>query len=111
MLDGDGHVAEFATANLWIVRDGVVATPAPNGSFLNGITRQRVLSLLRADGITVQECALTQADVEQADEIFSTGNYGKVVPVHRIENRVLKHGPLARRAHRLYREYAHARGK
>jgi len=111
MLDGDGNVAEFATANLWIARNNIVATPAANGAFLNGITRQRVLALLRADGVAVQERTLTRADIEQADEVFSTGNHGKVVHVHRVENRQLEYGPLARRAHRLYMEYAQAKAK
>ena len=46
MLDGDGNIAEFATSNLWIVKNGVVSTPVDNGTFLNGITRRRVLALL-----------------------------------------------------------------
>ncbi len=106
MCDGDGHVAEFASSNLWIAKDGVVATPVPNGTFLNGITRQRVLGLLRADGVDVQERSLSRADIEQADEVFSTGNYGKVVHVNRVEARELPYGPMARRAHRLYMAYA-----
>lgn len=106
MLDGAGHVAELATSNIWMAKDGVVTTPADNGTFLNGITRQRVLQLLKADGVTVQERALTRADLEHADEIFSTGNYGKVVHVKRIEDRDLPYGPFARRAHRLYMDYA-----
>lgn len=106
MLDGDGNVAEFATANIWIAKDGVVATPADNGTFLNGITRQRVLGLLRADGVEVHERTLTRADIEQADEVFSTGNYGKVVHTNRVEDRQLEYGPFARRAHRLYMAYA-----
>lgn len=110
MLDGDGHVAEFATANLWIAKNGVVSTPADNGTFLNGITRQRVLNLLRADGVDIQERALTRADVEHADEVFSTGNYGKVVHVNRVEDRELSYGPVARRAHQLYMEYARKGG-
>lgn len=106
MLDGDGKIAEFASANLWIAKGGVVSTPAVNGTFLNGITRQRVLALLRADGVTVEECTLTRTDIEQADEVFSTGNYGKVVHVNRVEERELEYGPFARQAHRLYMEYA-----
>ena len=47
MLDGDGNIAEFATSNLWIAKNGVVSTPVDNGTFLNGITRRRVLALLR----------------------------------------------------------------
>lgn len=111
MLDGAGNIAEFATSNLWIAKDGKVATPADNGTFLNGITRQRVLALLRADGVTVEERTLTRADVETADEVFSTGNYGKVVHVNRVEDRPLEYGPLAQRAHRLYMAYAEANGR
>ncbi|OZI74095.1 branched-chain amino acid aminotransferase [Bordetella genomosp. 12] len=106
MCDGDGNVAEFASSNIWIAKDGIVATPVPNGTFLNGITRQRVLALLRADGVDVQERSLTRADVEQADEVFSTGNYGKVVHVNRVEQRELPYGPMAQRAHGLYMRYA-----
>ena len=105
MLDGAGHVAELAASNIWMAKDGVVATPADNGTFLNEITRQRVLQLLQADGVTVQERTLTRADLEQADEIFSNGNYGKVVHVKRVEDRDLPYDALARRAHRLYIDY------
>src|SRR5690606_25174509 len=55
VLDQAGNVAEFAMANLFIVRDGIVATPVHNGTFLNGITRQRVIALLRGAGVTVEE--------------------------------------------------------
>lgn len=106
MCDGDGHIAEFASSNLWIAKDGIVATPVHNGTFLNGITRQRVLALLRADGIDVQERSLTRADIETADEVFSTGNYAKVMHVNRVEQREFPQGPMARRAHALYMDYA-----
>jgi branched-chain amino acid aminotransferase len=106
MCDGDGNIAEFATANLWLAKDGRAITPIDNGTFLNGITRQRVLKLLRADGVTVEERTVTRDDVLQADEIFSTGNYGKVVHVRRFEDRDLDYGPMARRAHRLYMTWA-----
>ena len=94
MLDGDGNIAEFATSNLWIVKNGVVSTPVDNGTFLNGITRRRVLALL-ADGVEVQERSLTRADVESADEVFSSGNYGKVVHVNRVEDRALEYAGRA----------------
>jgi branched-chain amino acid aminotransferase len=91
-----------------MAKDGVVLTPVPNRSFLNGITRQRIIRLLREGGIEVAETALTMADFLDADEIFSTGNYSKVVPVTRIEDRELQPGPLGNRARRLYWEWAHA---
>ena len=105
-FDPCGNVAELATANLWIVRDGVAMTPVCNGTFLNGITRQRVIALLRADGVEVRETTLTRQDVMEADEIFSTGNYGKVLPVTRIEDRDLQVGPICRRARELYWDFA-----
>ena len=107
MLDGEGNVAEFATSNLWMVKDGVVLTPADNGTFLNGITRQRVLGLLKEDGIPVEERSISPDELLHADEIFSTGNYGKVTFCNRYETRVLPYGPMARRATALYREFAH----
>lgn len=106
VLDPNGNVAEFATANLWIARDGVAMTPAWNGTFLKGVTRQRVMQLLTDAGVEVVETALTVKDLEVADEVFSTGNYGKVVPVTRFEDRELQPGPVYRRARELYFEFA-----
>jgi len=103
-----GNVAELATANIFIGKDGAVFTPVPNGTFLNGITRQRVLKLLRSAGVSVVETTLRYRDLETADEIFSTGNYSKVVPVTRIGDRSLQPGPLYRKARALYWEFAHA---
>ena len=103
-----GNVAEFATSNVFMAKDGVVFTPLPNGTFLAGITRQRVMGLLRESGITVVEKTLTYQDFEKADEIFSTGNYSKVVPVIRIGDRSLPFGPLYTKARKLYWEFAHS---
>ena len=102
-----GNIAELATANLFIGKDGVVFTPAPNGTFLNGITRQRVVTLLREAGVSVIETTLSYSDLENADEIFSSGNYSKVMPINRIDQRSLQPGPLYRKARELYWDYAH----
>ena len=107
MLDALGNVAELATANLFIGKDGVVLTPAANGTFLNGITRQRVIKLLRDAGVSVVETALSYADIESADEVFSSGNYSKVMPVNRVDQRALQPGPLYRKARDLYWAFAH----
>jgi branched-chain amino acid aminotransferase len=108
VLDLLGNVAELATANIFIGKDGAVFTPTPNGTFLNGITRQRVIKLLRDAGISVVETTLSYRDIQTADEIFSSGNYSKVMPINRIEDRSLQPGPLYRKARELYWEYAHA---
>jgi branched-chain amino acid aminotransferase len=108
MYDSSGNVAELATANIFMVKDGTVFTPAPNGTFLAGITRARVIKLLRAADISVVETTLSYADFQSADEIFSSGNYTKVSPVVRIDERNLQPGPVYRKARELYWDYAHA---
>jgi branched-chain amino acid aminotransferase len=109
MLDFLGNVAEFGNANVFMAKGGVIYTPAPNGTFLNGVTRQRVIELLRSDGASVSETTLRYVDFVNADEIFSTGNFAKVAPVIRIDQRELQPGPFYRRARKLYWEFAHAR--
>ncbi|MEJ8571366.1 branched-chain amino acid aminotransferase [Microbaculum marinum] len=108
VLDSMGNVAELATANLMMVKDGVVHTPYPNGTFLNGVTRQRVIALLRAAGYAVHERVIKYAELLDADELFSTGNYAKVLPINRIDDRNLQPGPVYQRARDLYWEWAHA---
>lgn len=108
MLDPMGHVAEFSSSNLWIAKDGAAHTPIPNGTFLNGITRQRTAALLRRAGIQVHERTLDWQEIVEADEVFSTGNYGKVLPVTKIETRDLQPGPIFTRARQLYWDYAHS---
>jgi branched-chain amino acid aminotransferase len=86
-----------------------VLTPVPNGTFLNGITRQRVMKLLRADGVEVQEAVLTVEDFAAADEIFCTGNIAKVMPVARFEDRELPPGKITARVREMYWDFAHSR--
>lgn len=106
MLSPDETIAEFATANLVIVKDGVVRTPKADGTFLAGITRARVMGLLRHAGFYVEETMLSRNDVLAADEVFSTGNHGKVVPCRRIEDREWPIGPVTKRARNLYFDFA-----
>ncbi|MGE0652151.1 MAG: branched-chain amino acid aminotransferase [Alphaproteobacteria bacterium] len=108
VLDMLGNVAETGSSNIFMVKDGRVFTPAANGTFLSGITRARNIALLGGDGTPVIEKALTVSDFLDADEIFSTGNHSKVVPVTRIENRDLQPGPVAKRARQLYWDWAHS---
>lgn len=109
MRDMLGNVAEFANSNGFLAKGGVVFTPAANGTFLNGITRQRVIGLLRADGVEVVETTLAYDDFLHADEIFSSGNFQKVAPMSRIDDRSLEAGPMYKRARSLYWDFAHSR--
>ena len=108
LCDMLGNVAELANSNIFMAKDGVVYTPAPNGTFLDGVTRRRVIGLLRGAGVTVLETSLTYADFLAADEIFSSGNFAKVAPIIRIDDRNLKPGPVYERARRLYWDFAHS---
>jgi branched-chain amino acid aminotransferase len=103
-----GNVAELTTSNVFMAKDGVVLTPTPNGTFLNGITRQRVIALLRDAGVKVIETTLSYQDFEEADEIFASGNYSKVVPVTSIDKRPLPVGPIYTKARELYWAFAHS---
>ena len=107
LTDMLGHIAELANANVMLAKDGIVYTPAPNGTFLNGVTRQRVTTLLREAGVTVVERSLGYADFQAADEIFSCGNFSKLMPVTRLDDRALQPGPVFTKARDLYWAFAH----
>ena len=107
VLDAIGNVAELATANIWMAKDGAAHTPIPNGTFLNGVTRQRTIALLRKAGIPVYERTIGYEELRDADEIFSSGNLHKVVPITRIDGRDLQPGPIFAKARELYWEWAH----
>lgn len=108
-MDLDDNVAETASTNVFMVRDGVVMTPAHNGTFLNGITRRRTIALLRADGFKVEEATLAVADFRDADEIFLTGNASKITPVTQLDARSFDANPVAQRARELYWDFAHSK--
>jgi branched-chain amino acid aminotransferase len=110
VCDALGNVAETGTSNVFMAKDGVVHTPAANGTFLNGITRQRVIQLLKDDGVPVIEGTLRYEEFANADEIFISGNYSKVMPVLKIDSRDLQPGPFYRKARELYWSFAHSKG-
>lgn len=110
VADVMGNVAETATANVFMVKDGVVLTPIANGTFLAGITRARHMSNLRADGIEVHETVLSFEDFHAADEVFLTGNMSKVTPVTAFDDTTYPVGPITQRARTLYWDWAATAG-
>ena len=106
VTDAMGNVAETATANIFMVRDGEVLTPVPNGTFLAGITRARVMGHLKDDGLTVREAVLTYEDFRQVDEVFMSGNMNKVTPVSEFDGTHYQSGPVTRRAREMYWDWA-----
>lgn len=106
VTDAMGNVAETATANIFMVKDGEVFTPIPNGTFLSGITRARHISNMNAAGIKVHEIVLTYADFESADEIFMSGNMNKVSAVTAFEDFQFQIGSVTKKVRDLYWDWA-----
>ena len=108
VADALGNVAESATANVFLVKDGVVFTPVANGTFLSGLTRARHIANMRADGIEVRETVLSFADVAAADEVFLSGNFSKVTSVARFDDITYRSRSLTDRIRGLYMDWAHS---
>ncbi|MEL6841391.1 MAG: branched-chain amino acid aminotransferase [Pseudomonadota bacterium] len=106
VADAMGNVAETATANVFMVKDGEVFTPIANGTFLSGITRARHIANLATDGIKVNETVLAFDDFRQADEVFLSGNMSKVTPVTAFEDRQYQVGPVTRKVREMYWDWA-----
>ncbi len=102
MCDTIGNIAETATTNIFMAKGGKLFTPVPNGSFLNGITRQRVIALMRDKGVEVIEKSLRIEDFLDADEVFTTGNFAKILPITRIEGRSFDSGQFVDMARTAY---------
>ena len=99
MLNHLGEVAECTADNLFLVKHGLLRTPPINAGILEGVTRNTVIDLAEASGITVQEIALTRHDVYTADELFLTGTGAEIIPVVKVDGRVIgtgKPGPIAK---------------
>ena len=111
VADTMGNVAETATSNVFMAKDGEVFTPIANGTFLAGITRARHMENLRQDGTRVNECVLSFEDFEAADEVFLSGNMHKVTPVTAFDDQQYQIGPIARRVREMYWDWASADGK
>ncbi len=99
MLNHKGEVAEATGDNIFLVRGGILQTPPLDAGILEGITRDAVIELARGAGIEVSEMPLTRHDVYIADECFLTGSAAEVIPVVKIDNRLIgdgKPGPITR---------------
>jgi branched-chain amino acid aminotransferase len=110
-VEADGTIGEATTANLFLVRRGVLLTPPPAAGCLAGITRQSVVRIARRCGLDVRERVVRREDPDIADEIFLTGSIAEVVPVVRLDGRRVGDGApgdVTRRVQELYRRFAAA---
>ncbi len=87
LLDAEGHVSEASGENVWMVRDGVVHTPAYGSSILGGITRDTILHLLHEMNVPVQERVFARDELYIADEVFLCGTAAEVTPVREVDDR------------------------
>ena len=92
MLNHLGEVAECTADNIFLVKNGVLKTPAPQCGILEGITRNTVMDLARAEKITVEEVVITRHDVFIADECFLTGTAAEVISVVKCDGRKIGDG-------------------
>jgi branched-chain amino acid aminotransferase len=92
MLNHKGEVAECTGDNIFLVRQGRLLTPPNDAGILEGITRDAVIGLAGELGIEVREIALTKHDVYIADECFLTGTAAEVVPVIKVDSRIIGDG-------------------
>ena len=93
MIDPEGRVTEGTSTNAWIVtKDNELVTREASASILNGITRLRLIDLLRQDGVTFTERAFTVEEARQAREAFITSSTNFVMPVTRIDGEPIGNG-------------------
>jgi branched-chain amino acid aminotransferase len=111
MLNHKGEVAECSGDNIFLIRGGVLLTPSLESGILEGITRDAVIEIALAAGISVREIPLTKHDVYVADECFLTGTAAEIIPVVKVDRRTIGSGvpgpitrDLSERFHKLTRE-------
>src|SRR5437773_1368762 len=99
LLNEHGHVSEGSVENIFMLRNGVVATPPVTDDVLEGFTRATVMQLLREDlGQSVVERSIDRTELYLADEVFLTGTGVEISPVTRIDHREIgsgRVGPVA----------------
>ena len=105
MLNAEGFVAECTADNLFIIKNGELFTPPLSAGALYGITRQTVIELAQASGLKVSEPNLTRYDLFNADECFLTGTGAEIMPVVKIDGRIIGTGKPGAHTRRLTEKY------
>jgi branched-chain amino acid aminotransferase len=113
LLNEDGHVAEGASCNIFIVRNGTLITPPPQDNILEGLTRACIMDLAwREMGMRVIERSIDRTELYMAEEIFFSGTAVELSPVTRVDHRDIGDGcvgPLVTRLRTLYTDATHGR--
>ena len=111
MLNHNGRVAECTADNIFVVKNGTLATPDLMEGALGGITRRAVMELARESGMEVKTMMMGLHDLYNSDECFLTGTGAEIVPVISIDGRVVGSGKPGRTTRELLRRYRELRVK
>jgi branched-chain amino acid aminotransferase len=114
MLNAEGFVSECTADNIFIIKDNKLSTPPLSAGALYGITRRVVMELAEESGISVSEPNLTRYDLFNADECFLTGTGAEIVPIVKIDGRVIgtgKPGPVTKKLVAEYHSLTKASGE
>lgn len=107
MLNDQGYVAECTADNVFIVHKGEIITPGASQGALKGVTRSTIIDIAKDTGIPVREADMTRYDIWVADECFLTGSGAEVIPVVKLDGRVIgagKPGPITQRVLEAFRK-------
>jgi branched-chain amino acid aminotransferase len=112
LLDDHGYVCEGSGENIFVVRDGVIATPPQTASILDGINRMSVIQIARDLGFELVERNIGRAEIYLADEVFLTGTAAELVPVREIDDHAIgggKPGEISRAIQSAFDDALHGR--
>ncbi len=105
MLNHQGYVAECTGDNIFMAKEGSLTTPPVYLGILNGITRRTILEIAKKIGIPAEEAVMTRHDLYNADEVFLTGTAAEVIPVVKMDGRVIAQGKPGSMTRRLMEEF------
>jgi branched-chain amino acid aminotransferase len=105
MLDRNGFISEATTTNLFIVKDNEFFTPHLSAGVLQGVTRNRIIELVRELGYNIFETTLTPYAVTNADEAFLTGTLGEILPLVRVKGIEIGDGKPGAMTKRIMEEF------
>ena len=114
LLDDHGYVCEGTGENVYVVRDGVIATPGQSNSILDGITRRSIMQIASDLGYTVVERDIARAEMYLADEVFMSGTAAEIVPVREVDDHAVgtgKPGEITRVIQAAFDDAIHGRSE
>ncbi len=111
MLDTQGFVSEATAENIFIVRGNAIATPSTDSAILHGVTRHAVIEIAQDLGYSVSERRITPFELLNAEEVFLTGTLAEIVPVLKINGRIIGSGKVGPVTARIYGEFSSMRAR